>query len=148
MNRTTAILAPLTICIAAAAAAHQGVRNAEVLARMENMTAISDEMEILVNMARGVLPHDPSTAEAARERLAALAAEVVPLFEAPATDPAMEAIPVLWDEVDQFAEKAHAMERTISDLSGTLSDPETVREAVAALSRSCTACHDAYREAD
>jgi cytochrome c556 len=53
------------LALAGTAQAHQGVRTPAVLERMNNMFALADEMEILVNMARGTRSFDAPMAEAA-----------------------------------------------------------------------------------
>jgi cytochrome c556 len=112
---------------------------------MENMTAIADEMEILVNMARGRTAYDETLAETARDRLHGHAGEVVALFEAPETDPRMEALPIIWEDFADFSSKAADLERAALGLSGRLASREDVVAAVRALGATCTACHDAYR---
>jgi cytochrome c556 len=112
---------------------------------MENMTAIADEMEILVNMARGRTAYDETLAETARDRLQGHAGEVVALFEAPETDPRMEALPIIWEDFADFSSKAADLERAALGLSGRLASREDVVAAVRALGATCTACHDAYR---
>jgi cytochrome c556 len=109
-----------TLALVGMAYAHTGVQNPAVLARMENMSDIADEMEVLVNMARGATAHDATLAETARARLAEHAGEVVDLFEAPETDPQMEALPVIWEDFADFSAKAADFERAALGLSGRL----------------------------
>lgn len=135
----------MTLALGGAAFAHTGVQNPAVLARMENMSAIADEMEILVNMARGRTAYDETLAETARDRLHGHAGEVVALFEAPETDPRMEALPIIWEDFADFSSKAADLERAALGLSGRLASREDVVAAVRALGATCTACHDAYR---
>jgi cytochrome c556 len=135
----------MTLALGGAAFAHTGVQNPAVLVRMENMTAIADEMEILVNMARGRTAYDETLAETARDRLHGHAGEVVALFEAPETDPRMEALPIIWEDFADFSSKAADLERAALGLSGRLASREDVVAAVRALGATCTACHDAYR---
>ena len=140
-------LTGLAVVLAGVTFAHTGVQNPAVLARMDNMVAIADEMEILVNMARGTTAFDATLAETARDRLHVRAGQVVGLFEAPEMDPMMEALPSIWEDFGDFSAKADDMERTASELAGGLTSRENVVSAVRALGATCTACHDIYREA-
>lgn len=132
---------------AGVAFAHTGVQNPAVLERMDNMTAIADEMETLVNMARGTVEFDATLAETARSRLEAHAVEVPGLFAARETDPRMEALPVIWEQFDDFDDKATDLVRAAAGLEGRLSSRDRVVDAVRALGATCTACHDVYRVA-
>ena len=131
---------------ATTALAHQGVQNPAVMARMESMGAIAENMKTLGTMAKGAREFD---AEVAREAAAAIVqhAEQTPvLFEANETDPKSEAKSIIWDEFDDFTRKSDDLVRVATEISETDLTIDDVRAAVGALGATCKACHATYRE--
>ena len=131
---------------ATTALAHQGVQNPAVMARMESMGAIAENMKTLGTMAKGAREFD---AQAAREAAAAIVqhAEQTPvLFEANETDPKSEAKSIIWDEFDDFTQKSDDLVRVATKISETDLTIDDVRAAVGALGATCKACHATYRE--
>lgn len=131
---------------AAAALAHQGVQNPVVLERMNGMTAMSDDMEILVNMARGNAAFDAARVDDALARLAGHAGQITGLFEEYASDPASESRDEIWEDYADFSAKAEDLETEVRALLGTIDSREALRPAMQSLGAACAACHDLYRE--
>lgn len=138
--RTAAILLAFT---AGTALAHGGVKNQDVLARMEQMKQIGDSVRILADMARGKTAFDPASAAAARAALEKDAAAITESFRVPASDPKSEARPRIWTDWDGFAKEAEALASVAAGLD--TSSPKMLRMGVQQLGRSCASCHETYR---
>lgn len=136
----------LALLVASAALAHNGVKNAAVMARMNAMSGIGAEMKTLGEMAKGAAAFDANTAQAAAAAIAKHAAKTPALFEAQEDDPKSEATPAIWTNFADFTEKAAAMETIALDLSKSISTPGDLGAALKALGDTCKACHTDYRQ--
>lgn len=145
MPRLSLPLAAL-LCTATALAAHQGVQNPGVQARMEAMGEIAEEVKKIAAMAREEEPFDPDLARASAARIAEQAAVMPALFEAPEDDPKSEALPAIWTAFDDFTAQAQALEQLALELAQGIAMPEDLGPAMQALGRSCGSCHKTYRE--
>ncbi|MCU4652616.1 cytochrome c [Roseibacterium sp. SDUM158016] len=144
--KCTALAAAFGVGLAAMAAAHTGVRNTAVLARMDNMTAMARQMEVLVPMVRGTSSFDVERARAALNELAALSEASVDLFRAPETDPRTEARPEIWENFDDF--EGRALELAALARAEAVGLPDTraaLSPVVARIGESCSGCHEIYR---
>lgn len=142
--RITAGLAAAVLC-ASAALAHQGVKDPQVMARMEAMSAVGDATKIIGQMAKGEVPFDAAKLHAAAAEIAARAAEVPALFESPADDPKSEALPAIWERFGDFTDEAKAMEAAARAMSGVTA-PDKLAPALRALGATCQSCHEDFRE--
>lgn len=136
---TAAFLLPATIALA-----HSGVKDPQVLARMEGMKQIAADMKILGEIAKGTAEFDASVLQSRSQTLAAHASEIEALFEAKATDPKSEAIDAIWSDWGGFLAKANAMETAAAALAD-VSTKQDFDPAFQTLGETCTACHEAYR---
>ncbi|MEM8741112.1 MAG: cytochrome c [Pseudomonadota bacterium] len=139
-------ISALALLLASAALAHQGVTNPAVLARMNGMSTIAEEMEVLGRMAKGAAPFDAPAARQALRAIAAEAEEIPALFAAPETDPKSEALPEIWTQYDDFTVKARALTTLAEDLAQTVSMSEDLPAAMRQLGDNCSACHKPYRK--
>ena len=126
--------------------AHQGVQNAAVKARMDGMSAIAENLKVIGTMAKGERSFDVVAARDAAAGIARHAAETPSLFEANETDPKSEALPVIWDNYDDFTGKALELESIAKRLAVSISGPADLRPALAELGENCRSCHEDYRE--
>lgn len=130
--------------------AHQGVKDPVVMARMNAMSEIADNMKTLGDMAKGTTSFDAKTAQAAASGISTLAVRTPALFKDPAMDPKSEALPAIWSDFADFQIKSDKLVRVARDLAETLSGPaETgpaeLDRAMRALGETCKACHQDYR---
>jgi len=139
------IAAGLLALATTATLAHQDVQNPAVLARMENMSAMADHVEVLGNMARGLAPFDAAAANSALDGIAAQANRTIDLFEDPATDPLSEARAGIWDNFANFSSRATGMELLAMELAGTVEDRGSLGEALRRVGSACSGCHEDYR---
>lgn len=129
--------------LASVALAHSGVQNPAVKARMMLMGQIKDATAILGGMAKGKIAHDAAQAAMARAALIAHSGEIAAAFEAADSDPKSEALPAIWNNWQDFRQKADAM-TAAAEAMGTGS-PTDIGTGMAALGRSCGGCHKLYR---
>lgn len=134
------------IAFGTAALAHGGVKDKDVMARMEVMKAIGDQVKVIGTMGKGERAFDADAANAALTELAVHSAQIAPLFETPAQDPKSEALPIIWEQWDDFAALAMDTEQTASALAGTITTEDDLRPALGRIGRTCKACHSTYRE--
>lgn len=134
------------LLVASAAFAHNGVKNAAVMARMSAMSGIGAEMKTLGEMAKGAVSFDANTAKAAAAAIAAHAAKTPALFEAEEDDPKSEAKAMIWTNFADFTAKAIALESVALELSTSITVSDDLGAAMKALGDTCKACHTDYRQ--
>ncbi len=145
MKRTSALLV-VALLTATTALAHQGVKNRAVLARMNGMSAIAENIKVLGAMAKGKVAFDQEAARAAAQSIARHAGEAPALFAAREDDPKSEARPEIWDDFEDFTAQAKELEGIASGLALSLSGPDDLAPALQKLGANCRSCHEAYRE--
>ena len=139
------ITAGLAAFAATAGLAHQGVQNPIVLARMEGMSTMAEDVEVIGNMARGIAPLDAAAANAALSGIADEATRIVDLFELPEMDPRSEARPLIWDNYADFGNRAMELELAAAQLTGSIEDRESLTRALRRVGALCSGCHEDYR---
>ncbi|MEE9429379.1 MAG: cytochrome c [Paracoccaceae bacterium] len=144
--KTSHALAIIFILTASAALAHKNVKNASVKARMDAMSTIAANMKILGAFAKGTAPFDQGQARAAALTIAKHAAQTSELFLAPEDDPLSEALPLIWQDFDDFSAKAKELQVLATKFSASISDQQDVGPAMVALGGACKSCHKLYRE--
>ncbi|PTX57817.1 cytochrome c556 [Litoreibacter ponti] len=137
------ILIPALV-LASAAFAHQGVKDSQVLARMELMKEVAADMKVLGQMAKGQTAFDASKARTSAANLSAHATETIRLFEANATDPKSEALPAIWENFPEFTAQAQDMGAAADALK--LGSDAEFRESFTALAQTCGSCHKTFRQ--
>lgn len=143
LTRVGALIGLITM--ATAALAHQNVQNPAVLARMDNMTALARQVEILGTMARGETAFDAEAANSALDRISGQANQIIDLFEAPETDPQSEARAGIWENFADFSGRAQELELLAARLAGSVEDRGSLVTALRRVGASCSGCHEDYR---
>jgi cytochrome c556 len=106
----------------------------------------------IIGMARGA-PFDAAIAERNARRIAALAPMIPEVFAAMDTrkfDVTTEALPVIWDNTDEFAEKANNLIAAANTFADTAAggDQAATLGGLRSLGGACGNCHDTFREED
>lgn len=140
------IVIAFVLCSVAAASAHEGVKNPAVMKRMQGMTEIAAQLQVIGDMAKGEAAFDAKAARAAASGIATHAAAAPALFEAREDDPKSEAKPAIWENFEDFSRLSLELEEIATDLSATISAPDDLRPALQRLGQNCKACHTDYRE--
>ncbi len=133
------------LAFATVAGAHSGVKDPTVMARMNGMTDLGRASKTLGEMMQGKTAFDAGAAQAAAAELATQAALIPDRFRDPATDPKSEALPIIWEQFDDFLAIAARMKVAAESAQGitTLDD---LNAAFAAIGQTCRDCHRTYRK--
>ena len=142
-RRLTALL---ILGLATTAAAHTGVKDARVMAWMENMMLMADHTKVLGQMASGERAFDAAAAQAAAEGIAVTAAATPALFSIEASDPKSEALPAIWEKPEAFNAIAAALEADALSAAGSVESPDALGQVMRTLGQHCRACHQEFRE--
>lgn len=134
------------VLVATTAFAHSGVQNAAVKERMDFMSAIARNLEVLGNMAKGKSVYDQTLAIAAARAIANEAGQTTALFEDPEMDPKSEAKPAIWENFNDFSQKVIEFEDVAENVAASINGIEDVKAGVASLAKSCGSCHQIYRK--
>ncbi|MEL6519717.1 MAG: cytochrome c [Pseudomonadota bacterium] len=145
-GRVLTIIVAGGIIVGSLALAHDGVKNAAVMARMHGMSEIAEQMKAIGKMAKGETTFDAAQARAAVASIAEHAGAVPGLFEAPETDPKSEALPVIWEKFDDFTAKALDLQVIAQGLSTSITTADDLGPAMNDLGNNCKSCHRAYRK--
>jgi cytochrome c556 len=132
-----------TILAASAALAHSGVKDPNVMARMKLMGEVKANMGVLGGMAKGKMAFDADKAAMAKAGLIANAQAIPAAFEVKVMDPKSEALPAIWENWEDFASKAGAMEAAVGALD--VSSAEGIQGGLRSVGGSCGGCHKSYR---
>lgn len=138
-------LLPLSfiLVMGTALAAHEGVTNPAVKARMDGMTRIAKETKLLNQMASGKIPFARAKAEMAKEVLDHEADAIFTLFAKPEQDPKSEALPTIWTSFPDFAARASAFDKAVAELDP--SNAQTLGASIQAVNSQCRSCHQSFR---
>lgn len=145
MNRKFVAIG-LSLMTAGVAFAHGGVQNPAVMARMDAMMSIADNMKTLGEMAKGTSAFDPGVARSAAAAIAESAAATPGLFEENETDPKSEARPEIWLNHADFTAKALELEALATGFANSITERSDLNAALGALGANCQSCHAAYRQ--
>ena len=119
-------LATLVALVSASAAlAHQGVQNASVKARMDEMSEIADNIKVLGTMSKGTIEFDADAARTAAAAIADSAALIPTLFKTKETDAESEAKPE--DDDDASDEEDYEIKLDLARAYISLGDKEASR---------------------
>lgn len=139
--RNAQIIVLVSVAMSTAVFAHSGVKDPVVKARMDLMGSIAQTTKTLGTMAKSG-DVDPAQVVEAANALAAHAREIEPKFSEPATDPKSEALPVIWEEMNDFLNIAKSMETAALNLAGA---PDDLANGMKEIGRTCGTCHKDYR---
>ena len=149
--------AALSLLLATSATAGEGpTPEQQAATATENRQAVFKLLGVnigpIVGMARGA-PFDAAVAERNATRMAALAPMIPELFAAMDTrsfDVDTEALPAIWENPDDFAAKAAALQEAATAFAATAAggDQAATLGGLRNLGGTCGNCHDSYRVDD
>jgi cytochrome c556 len=107
-------------------------------------------MDPMAGMLRRRIPFDAKVIEQNADRLVALSGMIPDAFKADTRkfNVETEALPLIWDQMDDFTKKAEALTAAAKALAMTAAGGDqgmTIR-AVADVGKACGACHDKVRK--
>lgn len=108
-------------------------------------------LNMISGMARGSVEFDASIAERNAERIAAMAPMISEMFSANDTrafNVETEALPIIWDQMDEFSEKAINLENAANTFAEIASggDRAAIIGGIRAFGGTCGNCHETFRE--
>ncbi|WP_114963515.1 c-type cytochrome [Tritonibacter mobilis] len=139
-------IAAIVIALGGTAFAHTGVKNEDVLARMDGMSAIADAVKVIGTMAKGEAEFDAAAIDAALSEIETRAGNIPMRFETEVITEKSEALPVIWEDMNGFADKATALQTLARDNIGTVQSAGDLRPLMRDMAGACRACHADYRE--
>jgi len=107
-------------------------------------------LNMISGMARGSVEFDASVAERNAERIAAMAPMIPEMFAANDTrsfNVETEALPVIWDQMGDFSEKAMNLENAANTFAEIArgGDRNAIIGGIRAFGGTCGNCHDTFR---
>lgn len=142
-NPIYVVVAIAAFSVATAAIAHSGVKNAKVMARMDSMSVISQNLKVIGGMVQGKTDFDAAAARNALDDISRQASLITELFEPEETDPKSEALPVIWTSWADFTTKADALEKAAKDVDAA--NVNALGQGLRAIGGTCKSCHSIYR---
>jgi cytochrome c556 len=134
------------ISLSCAALAHEGHEHATgvVRERMEKMTDMGKRLLAISKRLRANKELDRITADA--RAIHELAGKITAQFPPGSTQSPTAAKPVVWQQWDDFGEKARKLQGEAEKLSTTSpSDGDALRKQFRAVAYACDGCHETYR---
>lgn len=121
-----------------------------ILTRKQVMSNVGAATKALGNMIRGRSEFNTATAEQAMRSLASSAAAFPHYFpEGSETGGETEALPIIWDQKDDFTALAYKMEAAaVAGIAAAKADLEALKGAFGAVAGTCKTCHQTYRMAN
>ena len=105
---------------------------------------------MISGMARGTVPFDAGIAERNANRIAELAPMIPELFasDTRAFSVETEALPIIWDRMDEFSEKANNLVNAANTFAATArgGDRNAILGGIRAFGGACGNCHETFRE--
>lgn len=100
-------------------------------------------------MGRGDIPVNADLAEKAATRISQLSLMITDYFayDTRAFDVETEALPVIWEEPEAFAEKASNLTEAADDILAAVAsgDMDAIQDTAGSLGQNCGGCHDDFR---
>ena len=127
-------------------AAHSGVLNKDVAARMTLMSSMGRNMGVLGKMLQKKAPFDQGKVVEAINNIEQLAVETPKVFEKRVLDPKSEAKELIWEEFETFTKISSSLATSAKQLSSSMKSFDDLRPALITLSQSCKECHSRFRE--
>lgn len=155
-NVLITIMAVLCTALVSTSAAQEGPSPEEQAAnatatRQAVFKLLGFNMGAIGAMARGRIDFDAAIAERNARRIAALAPMIPEVFAAMDTrefEVETEALPIIWDNMDEFAGNAQKLvdaANTFADIAAG-GDQEATMGGLRAFGGTCGNCHDSFRE--
>ena len=143
MTFTLASLRKLVAATALAVAMPSIASEGDMDYRRHTMEAIGGHMQALADILRGKVDH----ADHLPVHAAALAslAEITPTLFPPGSGGETDALPEIWENPEDFAERLEAFKEAAAGLSAAAETGGNIRAATQKLGQACKGCHDSYR---
>lgn len=140
----------LALAATLGAALAQGSPQTEIEARQGQFKLLAFNLGPLVEMTRGNIDYDADLASAAADSLVHVTnldqTRLWPEGSDNAAQDNTRALPSIWEDPDDFAEKFTALQTNAQTLQAAAGqDLDALRGALGPLAQTCSACHNAHR---
>ena len=126
--------------------AHTGVKNEDVMKRMNLMKAMAENSKIIGQMLKKKIPFDLEQAKNSLIEISNLSKSTPSVFEKMAMDPKSESKIIIWEEFDNFRDLSNRLADDTFSVAKNLSDVEDLKPALKTIALGCKGCHSRYRE--
>ena len=126
--------------------AHTGVKNEDVMKRMNLMKAMAENSKIIGQMLKKKIPFDLEKAKNSLVEIANLSKSTPLVFEKMAMDPKSESKIIIWEEFDNFRDLSNKLADNTLSAAENLSGFEDLKPALMRTASGCKECHTIYRE--
>ena len=126
--------------------AHTGVKNEDVMKRMNLMKAMAENSKIIGQMLKKKIPFDLEQAKNSLVEISNLSKSTPLVFEKMAMDPKSESKIIIWEEFDNFRDLSNKLADNTLSAAENLSGFEDLKPALMRTASGCKECHTIYRE--
>ena len=147
MNRTAAVWATVaSLCIPGLAAAESATEKA-IRARQSSYYLMGQQMARISATLKGDAAFDKAALETSAEAVDLIGRLVLDYYPAGSDQGSTKAKPEIWKETPRFKQMAQALQAESAKLKAAVhgGDLDAIKAAFGATSKSCKACHDAFR---
>ena len=126
--------------------AHTGVKNEDVMKRMNLMKAMAENSKIIGQMLKKKIPFDLEQAKNSLIEISNLSKSTPSVFEKMAMDPKSESKITIWEEFDNFRDLSNKLADNTLSAAENLFGFEDLKPALMTTASGCKECHTRYRE--
>ena len=126
--------------------AHTGVKNEDVMKRMNLMKAMAENSKIIGQMLKKKIPFDLEQAKNSLIEISNLSKSTPSVFEKMAMDPKSESKMIIWEEFDNFRDLSNKLADDTFSAVKNLSDVDDLKPVLKTIALGCKGCHSRYRE--
>lgn len=151
MKYTILLLTALILTIAGAVFAHSGATGV-VKKRMDAMGDMGDRSKLVADMFKGKTDFDKAAIVDAADAFVMHGSTMTELFPDTKDSRAgskTEALPVIWEEWDEFNERVAdfvTQSETLQSVISETDDPKTLKVAFFKTTKTCSGCHKRFRK--
>ena len=126
--------------------AHTGVKNEDVMKRMNLMKSMAENSKILGKMLKKKIPFNLEQAKSSLIEISKLSRSTPSVFDKMAMDPKSESKIIIWEEFDNFRDLSNNLADNTLSAAENLSGFEDLKPALMTTASGCKECHTRYRE--
>ena len=126
--------------------AHTGVKNEDVMKRMNLMKSMAENTKIIGEMLKKKIPFDLEQAKNSLIEISNLSKSTPSVFKKMAMDPKSESKIIIWEEFDNFRDLSNNLADNTLSAAEKLSGFEDLKPALMTTASGCKECHTRYRE--
>ena len=126
--------------------AHTGVKNEDVMKRMNLMKSMAENTKIIGEMLKKKIPFDLEQAKNSLIEISNLSKSTPSVFKKMAMDPKSESKIKIWEEFDNFRDLSNKLADNTLSIAENLSGFEDLKPALMRTASGCKECHTIYRE--